>query len=190
MKKKKKKKGLGDTATANITSGVKKSVGVVGKYAAGAVGLAASYFLLSRIPKSNIVLVDKVLPGIAAMTLGFVVGTRVDNPALKFAAAGLGIAGAADLLKKAVWPMLPASIQSAVPLPTLSGMGMVPGYKAVNQGDYPPNYYRDNAFQGLGTSPYALSGGGMGTSPYALSGNEELNGMGTSPYALSGVGNN
>jgi len=184
MKKKKKKKGLGETASANITTGVKKSVSVVGKYGAGVAGLVASYFLLSKIPKSNITIVDKVLPGIAAMTVAYVIGSRVENPAAKFASAGLGIAGAADLIKKTVGPMLPAMLQNAIP--TLSGL--TPGYKAVNQGDYPPNYYKDNAFQGLGTSPYALSGNealmGMGTSPYALSG------MGTSPYALSGVGNN
>lgn len=181
MKKKRKKKGLGD-ATANITQGGKKAVGVAGKYAAGVLGLMGSYFLLSKIPKSNIAILDKIVPGIAAMTVAYVVGSRVDNPAAKFAASGLGIAGAADLIKKTVGPMLPAILQSA--LPTLSGFGY-PGYKAVNTGDYPPNYYKDNAFQGLGTNPYALSGNEplLGTSPYALSG------MGTNPYALSGVGN-
>lgn len=186
MKKRKKKKGLGETATANITSGGKKAVSVVGKYAAGVVGLVGSYFLLSKIPKSNQPIIDKVLPGIVAMTAAYVIGSRVDNPTAKFASAGLGIAGAADLIKKTVGPMLPSMLQNA--LPTLSGLGY-PGYRAVNQGDYPPNYYKDNAFQGLGTNPYALSGG-MGTNPYALSGNEPLmGGMGTNPYALSGVGN-
>jgi hypothetical protein len=187
MKKKKKKKGMGEAIPAAIKSETKSAVSSILAYVAGAVGIMGGVFLLSKVPKSGKPLLDKVAPGILAMAIGAVLGSKVENKSVKFAAFGLGVGGAIDLLRKVVGDKVEFFNKN---LPVMSGLrGLAyPGYKAVNQGDYPPSYYKDNTFQGLGnTSAYALSGArpfkGMGatTSPYALSG--------TSAYALSGMGN-
>lgn len=185
MKKKKKKKGMGDAIPAAIKSETKSAVSSIWAYLAGAVGIMGGVFLLSKVPKSGQPLLDKVAPGVLAMAIGAVLGSKVENKSVKFAAFGLGVGGAIDLLRKVVGDKVEFLNKNLPAMSGLRGLGY-PGYKAVNQGDYPPSYYKDNTFQGLGTSPYALSGSakpfkGMGTSPYALSG--------TSAYALSGMGN-
>ena len=193
-RKSKSKKSLGATTTA----ATKKVGSTLLKFGSATVGLMAGSFGMQHIPAVGPPIVAKALPGLAGMTLAFLIGSKSQNENVKSLALGLGLAGFADLVKKTVGDKLPPALNSAIPtlsgigMPTLRKLGMPtlralngmgqPGYKAVNQGDYPPSYYRDNAFQGVmgGDSAYNLQGVGN-ANPYDLSG--------AGPYALMGVGN-
>lgn len=171
---------------------VKQAGSSLPKFGAGVVGYGVGAFLTKKFPKTNIMfadgIVDKLLPGITLMLAA--VGTSmyfnkkesmVDQLA-QGAAFGLGLVGFADAFTKGVGPYLPTWVTDNAP--KLNG---APGYAAVNQGDFPPSYYKENAFQGApiqGAPMQGLRGLGMGNS-YYLSGNNPyaLNG---SAYALSG----
>lgn len=160
---------------------VKKVGSTLGKFSSAAAGLAVGSLIMKKIPPVGPPIVQKTLPGLAGMTIAYLVGMKADNEYVKSGALGLGLAGFADVVKKTVGPKLPAMLNDAIPTLSgpayrpLNGLG-VPGYAAVNQGDFPPSYYKEAAFQGLG-NPYALEGG-MGNTAYKLQGPYDLEGFG------------
>lgn len=174
---------------------VKKVGSTLGKFGSAAAGLAVGSFVMKKIPPVGPPIVQKTLPGLAGMTIAYLVGMKADNEYVKSGALGLGLAGFADVVKKTIGPRLPAALNDAIP--SLSGMGVmpamrslnamptmrslnglgVPGYAAVNQGDFPPSYYKENAFQGLGNTAYKLEGR-MGNTAYDLEGPYDLEGFG------------
>lgn len=125
--------------------------------------------------------VKKITPGLLVLFLSLYASTKTSNKKLESFLLGIGFSGGGDAFLKLVGPFLPKEITDK--FPALNGQGG----RAVNYGDYPPSYFRDNAFQGLkgiGNTAYALSGG-AGNVPYALNGR----GMGNTAYALSGGAN-
>jgi hypothetical protein len=149
---------------------VKKAGQTALKFGAGAAGLTAGVLAMrlinAKLPSSTPDLAKKIAPGLAGMVLAYVISAKTDNDKLKSVAFGLGLAGFADVLKKTVGDKI-SFIKDNVP--SLSGTG----YAAVNQGDFPPSYYEQNAFQGVpvnGSSSYDLMGVPVNGSPYALNG--------------------
>ena len=147
---------------------VKKVGSNAAKFGSAAAGLVAGSILMKQVPKTNIAfgggIIDKILPGVLGMLVAYLVGTKVSDDRAKAACLGLGLAGFADLTKKAVGDKLPSFLNDS--LPALSGVPMqgVPfqGFgnnaAAVNDSSVPASYYLENAFQGLGNSGYALGG--------------------------------
>lgn len=150
------------------------------KFGAGGVGLAAAVFSLKKldslIPTSFPAVVKNLAPGVATMLAAWFFSTKVSDERAKALLLGMGAGGFVDALRKVLGSKVPFIASNT---PALSGLG-VPGYRAVNQGDFPPSYYKENAFQGLGNNnTYALSGRGV-----PLQGGVPMNG----PYSLSGLG--
>lgn len=159
----------------------KKPVDKLKDFGSGAVGLSVGVVAMKGLnkvlPESTPDIVKKVAPGIAGMALAYILMLKAgDNKYLDKGALGIGLAGFADVVKNLLGDKVSFIADN---VPSLRG---VPGYAAVNTGDYPPNYYKENAFQGLhGGVPmngdaYALSG---------LNGNVPMNG---NAFALSGNG--
>lgn len=159
---------------------IKKPVDKLAEFGSGAAGLsvgaAAMKAVNSALPDATPDWLKKIGPGLAGMGLAYAVMLKSkDNQYVNAGALGLGLAGFADALKGLLGDKFTLLTDH---IPSLRG---VPGYAAVNTGDYPPNYYKENAFQGLGGVPmngdaFSLSGVPMNGSAYALSG---------SAYALS-----
>lgn len=163
------------------TPKVKQVGSAVVKFGAGGVGLAASVFSLKKIdsliPASVPALIKNLAPGVATMLVAFFFSQKVSDDRAKALLLGMGAGGFIDALRKTLGSKI-ALINSATP--ALSGLGANIPYRAVNTGDFPPSYYKENAFQGLG-SAYALSGSGV-----PLQGGISMQGPGA--YSLSGNG--
>lgn len=163
----------------------KPVVSAVTKFGAGGVGLAAAVFSLKKldslIPASFPALVKSLAPGVATMLAAWFFSTKVTDDRAKALLLGMGAGGFVDALRKTVGTKI-SLINSNTP--ALSGLGNLSPARAVNVGDFPPSYYRENAFQGLG-NPYALNGGVPmnGSGAYALNGGVPMNG--TSAYLLN-----
>lgn len=175
---------------------VKKTGSALGKFGAGVAGYGLGAFAIRKFPKTNIAfgngIVDKVLPGLAGIVTAVGIGMyfnskeKLTDQLAQGAAFGLGIVGFADIFTKTLGPKLPAWVTDNTP--KLNG---APGYAAVNQGDFPPSYYKENAFQGApmqGAPMQGLKGLGdayylSGGSPYALNGNAFA--LSGNPYALN-----
>ena len=149
------------------------------KFGAGAAGLTAGALALKQVnkalPAEFPMLAKQLTPGLATMLLAYLVSAKVTDDRLKALAMGLGLSGFSDLVLKTLGSKVKLIADN---VPALSGLG-VPGYAAVNQGSFPPSYYAENAFQGLGDSPYALNG----LRGVPINGGVPMNG---SAYALNG----
>jgi hypothetical protein len=190
MKKKKKKSLSGDIPGAAV---VKKAANSFWPYALVALGLGVGLWALKRAPKTNIAflngIVDKMLPGASAIALAWYLSDQKSDY-FKKAAWGVGGAGALDIIRKVIGDKFPSLSDL---LPTLAGVPLqglgrkgrrfagVPlqgQAAAINVGDFPPSYYRTNAFQGV-SAAYALGN----SQPYALGNPNKL--MGTGAYAMN-----
>lgn len=190
MKRKKRKGVNGPEATATPAT-VKGAVSTGAKFGLGAFGLVGAVILLKAldkaIPGSVPPIVKNIGPGIVTAGVSFFALTKVNNESARAGLVGVGIGGLADAVRKVAAAKLPAL--SAL-LPTLSGLGSNIPYAAVVTGDFPPNYYERNSFQG--TNAYALNGAGVpmngsgNMSAYALNGaGVPMNGANASAYALN-----
>lgn len=153
------------------------------KFGAGAAGLTAGALALRQVnkvlPANFPALAKQLTPGIATMLIAYLFSAKVKDDRLKAIAMGLGLSGFADLTLKTLGDKVKLIAEY---VPALSGLGQ-PGYASVNQGSFPPSYYKENAFQGLGDA-YALNGfRGVPVQGVPMNGDAySLNGT---PYALT-----
>lgn len=153
------------------------------KLGLSALGLGLGSFVMKKVPDFGQPMVKRFLPGVAGIGIAVMAYDKVPSN-LKPLLIGLGIAGATDLFVKNVAPLLSgipflSDVSSSVP--SLSGgVGL-----QKNNGDYPPSYYFQNAFQGPGAyalnSPFSMQGA---DNAYALNG-EQFSMQGPAAYLLN-----
>jgi hypothetical protein len=121
-------------------------------FGVGTLGLIGGSFVVGKVPAFGPPIVQKILPGAAAMLVAFLVSQKFSsNQNAKALAFGLGLAGFANVVNKltsasAGQETIVGKINKATALPTL---GLVQNY-----GGYPPEHFM---YQG-GNSSVPMNG--------------------------------
>lgn len=180
--------------TKTVTETAKKASSKVVKFASGGLGFGVGLYGMSKLQGLSAQLpafipevVKKLTPGLAVMFLSYFLSTKVKDDRIQSALLGVGFSGGADALRRLLGTMFPG-IKDVVP-----GLEGAQGAKGINVGDFQYGYYKENAFQGLGSfsmqgmsmqgtgNAYSLNGGRGG---YSLMGRRK--GLrGTGAYALN-----
>jgi hypothetical protein len=186
-KKRKKKRSLSGTDTVVTTA--KKAGSTLGNYGLAAAGVFTAILVLQKVdgllPASTPPILKKIGPGLVTSAGAIFAGTKIKNEYLRYSLFGVGTGAAVSILFRTLSGKIPFLANlSPASLSGMRGSGLQGApYKAFDTGDYPASYYKENAFQGLGNSPFALNGLPMNGSPFALNG-LPMNGS-SMPYALN-----